>query len=48
MIRTRNRPLPAGRLDPWTALALGIGCGVFAIPILAIAINPTCDARATS
>jgi protoheme IX farnesyltransferase len=40
MIRTRNRPLPAGRLDPWTALAMGILCGVFAIPILAIAINP--------
>jgi len=40
MIRTRNRPLPAGRLDPWTALALGIVCGAFAIPILAIAINP--------
>ena len=40
MIRTRNRPLPAGRLDPWTALALGILSGVFAIPLLAIAINP--------
>jgi protoheme IX farnesyltransferase len=40
MFRTRNRPLPAGRIDPWTALALGIVCGVFAIPILAIAINP--------
>jgi len=40
MVRTRNRPLPAGRLDPLTALALGIFCGVFAIPILAIAINP--------
>ena len=40
MIRTRNRPLPAGRLDPWIALALGILCGAFAIPILAIAINP--------
>jgi protoheme IX farnesyltransferase len=40
MLRTRNRPLPAGRLDPWTALALGILSGVFAIPILAIAINP--------
>jgi protoheme IX farnesyltransferase len=40
MIRTRNRPLPAGRLDPWTALAFGAVCGVFAIPILAIAINP--------
>jgi heme o synthase len=40
MTRTRNRPLPSGRLDPWTALALGILSGVFAIPILAIAINP--------
>lgn len=40
MIRTRNRPLPAGRLEPGTALALGIACGVFAIPLLALAINP--------
>ena len=40
MVRTRNRPLPAGRVDPWTALALGILGGVFAIPILAITINP--------
>jgi len=40
MLRTRQRPLPAGRLDPWFALALAIGCGVFAVPILALAINP--------
>jgi protoheme IX farnesyltransferase len=40
MIRTRNRPLPAGRLEPATALLLGIACGVFAIPLLAVAINP--------
>jgi protoheme IX farnesyltransferase len=40
MVRTRNRALPAGRLDPWTALAVGILGGVFAIPILALAINP--------
>ena len=40
MLRTRNRPLPAGRMDPWTALSIGILCGVFAIPILALAINP--------
>lgn len=40
MVRTRTRPLPAGRFDPWMALALGIGAGVFAIPILALAINP--------
>jgi len=40
MLRTRLRPLPAGRLDPWSALALGIALGVFAVPILAVAINP--------
>jgi protoheme IX farnesyltransferase len=40
MLRTRNRPLPAGRLDPATALALGIGCGVVAIPILTLMVNP--------
>lgn len=40
MIRTRNRPLPAGRMDPWVALVIGILGGVFAIPILALAINP--------
>jgi protoheme IX farnesyltransferase len=40
MLRTRHRPLPAGRLDPWTAFALGVGLGVFAIPLLALAINP--------
>jgi protoheme IX farnesyltransferase len=40
MIRTRTRPIPAGRMDPWVGLATGIGLGVFAIPILALAINP--------
>lgn len=40
MIRTRNRPLPAGRFDPWSAFAIAILLGVFAIPILALAINP--------
>ena len=40
MIRTRNRPLPAGRLEPGTALAIGIGCGAISIPILIVAINP--------
>lgn len=40
MVRTRNRPLPAGRLEPWTALALGIACGAVAIAILAVAVNP--------
>lgn len=40
MIRTRTRPLPAGRVDPWTAFALGIGLGVFAIPLLALGVSP--------
>ena len=40
MHRTRHRALPAGRLDPWVALTLGVVCGAFAIPILALAINP--------
>jgi protoheme IX farnesyltransferase len=40
MLRTRHRPLPSGRLEPGTALALGIGCGVFAIGLLALAVNP--------
>lgn len=40
MVRTRNRPIPSGRLDPWVGLACGVGTGVFAIPILALAVNP--------
>jgi protoheme IX farnesyltransferase len=40
MRRTWGRPLPAGRVDPATALALGIGLPVFAIPVLALAANP--------
>ena len=40
MLRTKERPLPAGRFDPWSALALAVGLGVFAIPILAVIVNP--------
>ena len=40
MVRTRTRPIPSGRMDPWVGLATGIGLGVFAIPLLAVAINP--------
>ena len=36
MHRTRDRPLPAGRLDPRLALALGLTVPVFALPILAL------------
>jgi protoheme IX farnesyltransferase len=35
MRRTRTRPLPAGRLEPWVALALGLGLPVIALPALA-------------
>jgi protoheme IX farnesyltransferase len=40
MRRTWGRPLPAGRVAPATALALGIGLPAFAIPMLALAANP--------
>jgi protoheme IX farnesyltransferase len=37
MRRTRDRPLPAGRLDPLVALALGLLVPAFALPVLALA-----------
>ncbi len=40
MRRTRDRPLPAGRVDPFVALALGLGVPAFALPLLALAANP--------
>jgi len=40
MRRTRDRPLPAGRLEPAVALALGLGLPAFAIPALALAAGP--------
>jgi protoheme IX farnesyltransferase len=40
MRRTRNRPLPAGRLRPRTALWFGVALGVVAVPLLALAVNP--------
>jgi len=39
MRRTRDRPLPAGRIEPFTALALGIVVPSFALPILALSAN---------
>jgi len=39
MARTRDRPLPAGRLPARTALALGIVLSVVALPVLAVASN---------
>ncbi len=40
MRRTRDRPLPAGRVDPRVALGLGLGIPIFAIPLLAWVANP--------
>jgi protoheme IX farnesyltransferase len=46
MKRTRNRPLPAGRLAPEIALGFGIFCGVMALPFVRIAANPLTTALA--
>jgi protoheme IX farnesyltransferase len=40
MRRTRDRPLPAGRLEPAVALALGLGLPAVAIPALVLAAGP--------
>lgn len=40
MRRTRDRPLPAGRVEPFVALALGIAVPIFALPVLALVANP--------
>lgn len=39
MRRTRERPLPAGRLEPSMALLFGLGVPVLALPMLAILVN---------
>ena len=41
MKRTKNRPLPAGRMSPRFALWFGVACSVVAVPILAIGVNAT-------
>jgi protoheme IX farnesyltransferase len=40
MLRTRNRPLPAGRIDPATALVYGIALSVVSLAWLLAATNP--------
>jgi heme o synthase len=40
MRRTRDRPLPAGRVEPFVALALGMMVPAFALPLLALVANP--------
>jgi protoheme IX farnesyltransferase len=39
MRRTRERPIPAGRVEPFVALGLGIAVPAFAIPLIALAAN---------
>jgi protoheme IX farnesyltransferase len=39
MDRTKNRPLPAGRMNPRIALVFGVATSVVAVPILAIGAN---------
>jgi len=39
MRRTRDRPLPAGRVDPFVALGLGLAVPAFALPLLALSAN---------
>ncbi len=40
MPRTRNRPLPSGRLNARVALWFGVALSTLAVPILAIGVNP--------
>jgi heme o synthase len=40
MTRTKNRPLPAGRLAPEVAIGFGLFCVVTALPVVRYAANP--------
>ncbi len=40
MSRTKNRPLPAGRMDPQLALSFGIAQAFVSVPLLTFALNP--------
>jgi protoheme IX farnesyltransferase len=46
MSRTRNRPLPAGRLAPEIALGFGLFCAVIALPFVRLGANPLTAALA--
>lgn len=39
MARTRNRPLPAGRMEPSVALAFAVALAVLSLPVLALGSN---------
>ena len=40
MPRTKDRPLPSGRMDPQVALAFGVLQSAISVPVLTFAINP--------
>ncbi len=44
MARTRARPLPAGRMDPGTALGFGVMLCVGSVSVMALAVNGTAAA----
>jgi protoheme IX farnesyltransferase len=39
MARTRNRPIPAGRVDPAEALGFGVVLAIAAVVVMALAVN---------
>jgi len=39
MVRTKNRPLPAGRLEPWKALVFGVVLAISSVVIMDIWVN---------
>lgn len=41
MARTKNRPLPTGRLDAKVALVFGLALGLVSVPALTLAVNAT-------
>jgi protoheme IX farnesyltransferase len=40
MTRTKNRPLPAGRLEPRVALVVGVTWSAIAVPLITWLVNP--------